>query len=310
MQISSLYTGQWLRTAFLVSGLLGFSAGHPIQIKATKMMRHHRHSPMLLHGERDATTSESYNWSGYAVTGPNGSVSLVLSSWVVPSVGTCSAVPEGYAAFWTGIDGWSSTTVEQIGTDSDCVNLTGTKTGAPTYYAWFEFYPQNAYLIGNYSSAGTCISGCVSPGDKMVAEVVAGSAGTAGGTHGPGGPSFAVIIFDLTKGWEFSTSSSVPSAKQSSAEWIAETPYGCATSSGFCPLSDFGTADYGLQYTGENETAYATVSGTTQPIGSFGSSVHNAIMVNYPNGTTVMAEPSALTDNGTSFSDTWSNAGP
>jgi len=102
----------------------------------------------------------------------------------------------------------------------------------------------------------------------------------------------------------------VAGAEQSSAEWIAETPYGCNTSSGFCQFADFGTVDYGDHFTGIASTSYATVSGTTQPIGSFGSSVQKAVMVTYPEGTTTMAEPSSLESGGTSFSDGWLNAGP
>jgi len=33
-------------------------------------------------------------------------------------------------------------------------------------------------------------------------------------------------------------------------------------------------------------------------------------MVNYPSGTTTLAQPSALADSGTSFAVTWANAGP
>jgi Peptidase A4 family len=73
--------------------------------------------------------------SGYAVTGAAGSVTDVKGSWVVPAVQGSRPSTNQYASFWVGIDGFSSNTVEQIGTDSDCQN------GAPTNYAWFEFYP-------------------------------------------------------------------------------------------------------------------------------------------------------------------------
>src|SRR5208283_1022555 len=59
----------------------------------------------------------SSNWSGYAVNGSAGSVTSASASWIVPTVsgGTGTA----YAAFWTGIDGFGSSTVEQIGTLSE-----------------------------------------------------------------------------------------------------------------------------------------------------------------------------------------------
>lgn len=287
---------------------LGTNPATSTKLKRTALRRNHL--PNQIHRRRDQTTSESYNWSGYAVTGANGSVSDAKSSWIVPSVaGMCSSTPEGYVAFWTGIDGWTSSTVEQIGTDSDCVNLTGTQTATPTYYAWFEFYPQDAYLIGSYTSSGECESDCVFPGDKISAEVKFTGSNTKGFRHRTS-PTFSVTITDETRGWSFTTSSSVAGAEESSAEWIAETPYGCGTSSGFCQFADFGTVDYGDYFTGVASTTYATVNGTTAPIGSFGSSVQKAVMVTYPSGTTTMSEPSGLEGGGTSFSDSWLNAGP
>lgn len=292
-------------TAQLLVGSGGYSL--PTHVHATALPRHHL--PIQIHRRRDQTTSESYNWSGYAVTGTNGSVTDVKSSWVVPSVAsTCAGVPDGYAAFWTGIDGWNSNTVEQIGTDSDCVSLNGEQTATPTYYAWFEFYPQDAYLIGSYTSSGTCESDCVAPGDTITAEVKFSGSTTSGFRH-RSGSQFTVTITDETQGWSFTTTSNVPGAKQSSAEWIAETPYGCNTSSGFCQLSDFGTADYGESFTSVENTAYATVAGVTQPIGSFGS-VQEAVMVSYPSGATTMAQPSPLEGSGTSFTDAWDSQGP
>jgi hypothetical protein len=226
---------------------------------------------------------------------------------VVPSV-TCANTRNGYAAFWVGIDGWNSNTVEQIGTDSDCVNLLGTKTDTPTYYAWFEFYPKGAYLIGNYNRNGVCISNCVLPGDTISAEVTASGNNPKGARNGQ---SFTVTITDETQHWSFTTASSVSGAQQSSAEWIAETPYGCNTTSGYCQLSDFGIVYYGEQTTNVANTAFATVNGATKALGSFGSSVQEAIMVNYPSGTATMAAPSTLdSSTGTSFDVAWENAGP
>ena len=273
-------------------------------------LRQH-HLPLQLHRRRDQTVAESYNWSGYAVTGANGSVSDVKSSWIVPAV-ACSGAPDGYAAFWTGIDGWTSSTVEQIGTDSDCVNLEGNQTGVPTYYAWFEFYPKDAYLIGSYGRGGVCESDCVFPGDTVSAEVKfsGDGGGSSGGFRHRPGERFTVTITDETQGWTFTTSATVSGAKQSSAEWIAEAPFGCNTASGFCELSDFGTVNYGDQLTSVPNTSYATVGGKTQPLGNFGSSVQEAVMVDYASNTTTMAQPSSLTDGGTSFAVTWDSAGP
>src|SRR5580692_4339813 len=50
----------------------------------------------------------SSNWAGYADTGPNGDFANVASSWVQPA-GHCGAGVQ-YAAFWVGLDGYSSRT--------------------------------------------------------------------------------------------------------------------------------------------------------------------------------------------------------
>ena len=298
----------------VVGVMLLSSGGHPIRAKAngTGIAPRRHHIPMQLHQQRDPTTAESFNWSGYGVLGPSGSVTDVKGSWVEPFVGsTCSSVPDGYAAFWTGIDGWTSSTVEQIGTDSDCVNLEGNQTGTPTYYAWFEFYPQDAYLIGDYSENGVCKSDCVSPGDRISAEVKFGGSGIERPRH-RGGQQFTLTITDQTRGWSFATSSSVPGALQSSAEWIAEKPNGCPTASGLCDLADFGIVGFGREFAPVFDafTNSATVNGMTGPLGSFGTSVQQAVLVNYPSGTTVMAQPFGLHDSGTSFLDAWYSAGP
>jgi len=56
-----------------------------------------------------AGTDTSTNWSGYAVTGSQGSVTYVAGSWIVPTV-TASAT-NSYSSFWVGIDGYASGTV-------------------------------------------------------------------------------------------------------------------------------------------------------------------------------------------------------
>jgi peptidase A4-like protein len=222
-------------------------------------------------------SGSSTNWSGYAVTGPSGSVSDVKGSWIVPAiVGPCPSTNQ-YSSHWVGIDGFSSNTVEQTGTDSDCQN------GAPAYYVWYEFYPHASYLVKGLT---------IHPGDHISAEV-----------HFTG-KQFTITITDTTTGHTYSTSSKVTSAHRSSAEWITEAPY----SGGVLPLADFGTINWGLDNTGIASTNYATVSGVTGAIGSFGSSVQSITMVT--SGGATKASPSALSSDGTSFSINWVSAGP
>jgi hypothetical protein len=62
------------------------------------------------------TKVDSNNWSGYADTGSN--YSTVTGSWTEPSVSCTSTT--SLAAFWVGIDGFTSGSVEQDGTLAEC----------------------------------------------------------------------------------------------------------------------------------------------------------------------------------------------
>src|SRR2546426_7512455 len=229
----------------------------------------HRSVPRIRTLTNGAATST--NWSGYAVTGPAGSVTDAKGSWIVPSV-ICSSAAS-YSSFWVGIDGFGSNTVEQTGTDSDC------QSGSPTYYAWYEFYPGPAFLITGIT---------VRPGDRISAEAIYSSG------------LVTVTITDTTTTAQSFTTSGGVGALRSSAEWIAEAP---SSTGGVLPLANFGTAYLGQDNTGLSPTNYATVNGVTGPISSFGPSVQEITMVS-SSGTTE-AQPSPLSTDGTSFSVAW-----
>src|SRR5580700_10950014 len=204
----------------------------------TETVSPRQHAPRRVAGLRpdrvvgNVTISDSSNWSGYAVTGSG--FTSAKGSWTVPSV-NCTKTPNTYSSFWVGIDGWTSSTVEQTGTDSDC------NGSSPSYYAWYEFYPAGSVLISSVP---------VSPGNKMDAQVVYN------------GTQFTITITNETTGRSFSKSSRVRGAARSSAEWIAEAPC-CTNAGGILPLSDFGTVDFGDDYTGLSGTNDATDSTTT-----------------------------------------------
>jgi len=219
------------------------------------------------HGDGTVTSS---NWSGYAVTGS--AFTSAEGSWVVPTA-TCSPGYQ-YAAFWVGIDGYSSDTVEQTGTDSDCDG------GRPNYYAWYEFYPNPSFEIATLT---------ITPGDRMAAKVVYS------------GSEFTITITDVTTGESFAKSSTVPGAKRSSAEWIAEAPC-CTAQGGILPLADFGTVLFGGDSTGVAGTNYATDGAASGPIGAF--STVEEITMRTDKGE-MEAIPSALSSDGTSFSVFW-----
>jgi hypothetical protein len=237
-----------------------------------------QHAPRRVYGavpshvEGNVTVSDSSNWSGYAVTGS--SFTSAKASWTVPSV-NCSTTPNTYAAFWVGLDGWTSSTVEQTGTDSDCDGK------SPSYYAWYEFYPNPSILISSVA---------VSPGNHMSASV----------TYS--GSEFTITITNESTGKSYSKSSKVSGAKRSSAEWIAEAPC-CTNAGGILPLSDFGTVDFGDDYTGVSGTNDATDSSVSGPISDFGSAVNESIMVSGSGADE--AVPSSLSSDGTSFTVAW-----
>ena len=239
-----------------------------------------QHAPRRVYGKtpprvlENVTVEDSTNWSGYAVEGS--SFTKALGSWTVPTV-KCSTTPNTYSSFWVGIDGWTSSTVEQTGTDSDCDGRT------PSYYAWYEFYPAASVLISSVP---------VSPGNHISASVTWNS-----------GSSFTVNLTNETTGRSFSKTGTVSGAARSSAEWIAEAPC-CTRRGGILPLADFGTVDFGEDYTGVSDTNDATDSSVSGPIGAFGSKIFESIMVNGSTGANE-AVPSGLSSDKTSFTVKW-----
>ncbi|MCI4364298.1 MAG: G1 family endopeptidase [Thermoplasmata archaeon] len=230
----------------------------------------------LLHS---VTNISSTNWAGFAVSSAKNTVTDVRSSWAVPAIsGTCPLLTNQYSSFWVGIDGYSSTTVEQIGTDSDCSG------GSPSYYAWYEYFPNPSRTITSLT---------ISSGDKIYAEV-----------NYTGG-SFLLTLKDTTTGKSFSANRTLPGALRSSAEWIAEAPSGLT---GVLPLADFGTVGFGHVNTGINHTCVATISGVTGPLTKF-SSIHRITMVNVL-GTSTKAQPSTLGPYGAGFTVKWVSTGP
>jgi hypothetical protein len=165
----------------------------------------------------------SSNWSGYSVDRTGTTFSQVTGSWVQPS-GTCMKNNNQLAAFYTGIDGDNSPSVEQIGTEVDCAH------GAAVYYAWYEMYPAPSHLISD------CV---IKPGDTMTGTVQWNAAtqdftlslandGAGGGSCGSSGT--------------YSTTVTAPGpTARSSAEWIAESP---ATGGHLWPLTNFGTVNF------------------------------------------------------------------
>jgi hypothetical protein len=158
-------------------------------------------------------TAESANWSGYAATGKDGAFTSVSASWTVPAV-KCSSSSSKYAGFWVGLDGFSSHSVEQIGTDSDCAGRT------PHYNGWYEMFPAGPVYFGRV----------VKPGNHISASV------TFSGTD-----TYKLVFRNVTRGWTKTIIKKEAGLDRSSAEVITEAP---SSESGVLPLADFGTVSY------------------------------------------------------------------
>jgi hypothetical protein len=184
--------------AFVKTLKIGFhSANRPLPQQASSQTR----------GQSEV---QSTNWSGYADTGKG--FSKVSASWTEPTPNCSTGGLMSLAAFWVGIDGYSSDSVEQDGTLIECI------LGGTYEYTWWELYPQNdVQVVGETLAAG----------DKITATV------TRRGT------SYTLSIKDSTHTADsFSTTQTYSGAADSSAEWIAEAPSG---SFGVYPLAKFST---------------------------------------------------------------------
>jgi hypothetical protein len=155
------------------------------------------------------TQVQSTNWSGYADTGSN--FSKVTATWTEPSPSSCGFTVS-LAAFWVGIDGYTSDSVEQDGTLIECY------FGSLYQYTWWEMYPTNdIQTVGDTLAAG----------DSISASVVRS------------GDSYTLAVTDSTHpANSFSTTQTCSDCANSSAEWIAEAPSG---ELGVYPLEDFGS---------------------------------------------------------------------
>jgi Peptidase A4 family len=178
------------------------SPGHPMVWPGGSAVPSARSSPNA--------SAKSANWSGYAAA--HGTYHSVSASWIEPTAHCTSG--SKYAAFWVGFDGFSSGSVEQTGTDSDCHG----KTAA--YYGWYEIFPAAAVIFHTK----------VKPGDHMSASV------TFSGTD-----AYTLVLDDATRHWSHTITKHEPGLSRSSAEVITEAP---STRNGVQALADFGTVDF------------------------------------------------------------------
>lgn len=180
---------------------LGVSPGHPMITSGGGSAR-----PSARAAQFNVT--KSTNWSGYALH--TGRYRNVSATWIEPKA-TCPTRGHRYAAFWVGLDGFASNSVEQTGTDSDCVGKT------PSYYGWYEMFPAAPVFFKTQVKAG----------NEMSASV------TFSGTD-----TYTLVLRNVSRGWTHTIVKDEAGLARSSAEVITEAP---STTSGVLPLADFGT---------------------------------------------------------------------
>jgi hypothetical protein len=175
-------------------------------------------------------------------------------------------------AFWVGLDGFDSGTVEQDGTLAWCYQ------GRPYYYTWWEMFPE----VG-VETVGT---GLV-PGDRVTASVR-----FAGGPYN----TYVLAVTDSTHPANSFRTSQVcyflVTCSNASAEWIAETPAG---SRGLWPWPPFGRWSV---------TSARVGSGTAS--GGINSFPDDRLVIVGDDGGT-LANTGALDSSGHSFTMTWAH---
>ncbi len=173
---------------------------------------------------------------------------------------------------WVGLDGWISSSLEQLGTMSWCYQ------GAAVYFTWWEMFPTGTGLI----RVGTALK----PGDKITASV------TRSGTN------YTLKLTDATTpGNNFTTKQTCPATTctDTSAEWIAERP---AFGIGIAPLAHYNA----FSITNGEQTS----GGKAGTIGSF-ATVNEVTMIDATQAYNLNSV-SGLTSKNSSFSTTWQNS--
>ena len=184
-----------------------------------------------VHAGSNASSLSSFNWAGYGdSSATHGEFTKVSGAWKVPAV-TCTS-EDRITAEWVGLDGLTSSTVEQDGTSSQCFQ------GKAIYYSWYEMYPAGSIAVGTTVAAGDNISASVARSGASYTLKLTDSTHTAN---------------SFSKAGSCATSTCV----DTSAEWIVERP---AYSIGIVPEAQFSTVKF--------TSGSAVAAGKTVTIGS------------------------------------------
>ena len=228
-------------------------------------------------GTASADTTASTNWAGYAVHRSGVHFRFVAGSWIQPQV-TCNPGRASYSSVWIGVGGYdvSSPALEQIGTELDC-----TAGGRVISNVWYELVPAPARV--------TKLT--VAPGDRIQASVAVA------------GHRVKLTLADLTRRRSFTKTVHVALLDTNSSEWIVEAPSACssATDCQTLPLADFGSA----AITGARATTTSGHRGSVTDRSWSATRISLAEnarrLAGSPADRPVLAQPSALTADGTGF---------
>jgi hypothetical protein len=223
----------------------------------------HKGQQLPLHGG----TTDSLNWSGYAVTPSGGGVTAVSSAFTVPSAGL---VPPGFAATWTGIGGYNTSDLIQAGTAEQ--SAPNNPLVGPQYYAWYELLPASETQLTGCTGDANCT---VTPGDNITVNISHAS-----------GSTWSISMTDAGH-WSWSRDVTY-SSSESSGEWILEAPTLVVAQT---PLAPVGTVHFG-------PTSTYTAGGATNTIAQ-----GNPTEIFLSPGVVNEATPSALASDGQSFND-------
>jgi Peptidase A4 family len=163
------------------------------------------------------TSTQSINWSGYADSeSGSDTVSQVSGSWTIPSA-QCLPQPyqnqDAFLANWVGIDGYTTSTVEQLGSAVQCFQ------GVEYYYVWYEMYPASTVEEGTTACINDNVD-CPQPGDQISASVTVKPAGS-------GENDYTLTLVDHSRPQEsFSVTQqcATTTCLDASGEWIVERP--------------------------------------------------------------------------------------
>ena len=220
-------------------------------------------------------TVGSTNWGGYAVNKSGSKFRSIKATFFVPFL-NCAVSPGGangtYSSDWVGLDGFTSSTVEQDGIEADCDGSNA------QYFAWREVFPRDEQPS----------SIKIHPGDSVTASV----------RYSTSSHKYRMQVTDNTDGQSFTVHQKCAGSacQRNSAEVISEAPTIVIGSTDTqASLADYGAVNFtGISITnGSGRTGGIKSSHWTRTkIEQLGFNTHG-----------VIAHPTAL--HGTSFGNYW-----